>query len=293
MPSSRVPDVWCDPLASVGAILNQEVNPECGDFKNAGRSPGALGSIANYQPYTSLEEWELLKSGLSREVVPHKRTHLNDYVELANGRAPQDLLPPVESSVACAEPHPATERSSPPGVLASSKPAGAKDVSESSQRPIKHTISLVSDCKTSDTSVKVAGKMVVNSHSQQAEGQQSDMSSPRFLQDPLLHSYEAPDDVQAAVFYDEAAIKVTRVPANAVAPKEQPLRPLMEKPRVADKDRALYPHARVIRPARKMNGTSKKRLNELLNLSSLRITAGDLHPSRSFGVVPSQNLRVV
>jgi len=63
------------------------------------------------------------------------------------------------------------------------------------------------------------------------------------------------------------------------------------KPRINDKEKALY-NSRDLRPARKLNVNSKKRLNELLKLPSLRIEAGDLHPSRQYGIVPSQNLRV-
>jgi hypothetical protein len=91
--------------------------------------------------------------------------------------------------------------------------------------------------------------------------------------------------------YDEALMKMSCVKPNAVAGngRKQP----EKKRRVADKDKAQYGNGRQMRPAREMNLNSKRRLNELLKLPAMRIEAGDLHASRAYCVIPTQNLRVM
>jgi hypothetical protein len=259
------------------------------DAKTPGTSPSKLEYIQNYQPYTTLQEWEQLKSGLSKEVVPHKRSELHEYTALSGaGHTQRDTLSAGEHAVAALELLPelsGVERR----IFSGERSAGV----EADRRPVKLPSPTVSDRTPSDMSVRVAGKMVVSSPPYHFEDPHPDMSTPRYAQDPSTPRYaQAPDDVPVERHYAPSRIKVSRVALNAVVQYDPP-QASNEKPRVTDKDRVLYPHARHIRPARKTNNDSKKRLNELLKLRGVRLEAGDLHPSRSFGIVPSQNLRVV
>lgn len=147
-----------------------------------------------------------------------------------------------------------------------------------------------------DSPTRVAGRMVAMK-SPRAEGR------PRFADrtpspppiEPLSPRYKLfGDDPElvglAMASYDEAGMKVIRVNANALVQPAQ--RPEIKR-RVTDKDKDRYGNGRQMRPAREMNLSSRKRLNELLQLPSMRIEAGGAHPSRSYGLIPTQNLRVV
>jgi len=90
--------------------------------------------------------------------------------------------------------------------------------------------------------------------------------------------------------YDLVGMKVSNVKANAVV--RPPKDGRETKRRVVDKDKAQYT-GRQMRPMREMNLNSKKRLNELLKLPTMKIEAAEIHPSRNYDVIPTQNLRVV
>jgi len=64
-------------------------------------------------------------------------------------------------------------------------------------------------------------------------------------------------------------------------------------PQIRNRDRAAYLSAREMRPARERNLDSKRKLRELLELPKEKLDARGQHPSRTCGLIPAQNLRVM
>lgn len=288
--STRVPYVWSDSLGTVGAVLNQDKGmPAPGEPMSPGVTPGKRHFIANYQPYMTLTEWETLKGDLKKE-MPCKRETLADYYP---SQAPAarllDELPCSMDDFSVYSPPPCSEDEESLGLRQRYfLPAAASSARRLEARPSVQPRN-VDPAIVMDTPTKVAGQIVVKLTPRREPKQRS----PR---DEASHE---PPDLKAKIFGadsqpPDSLITVRKVDAKDTGPdrfhRSDRICP------VADKDKMMYGNGRQMRPAREVNLSSKKRLNELLKLppqDPLRIEAGALHSSRACRVIPSQNLRVV
>lgn len=296
MPGSgtRVPHIWGDALGTVGVVLNQEARKaEPGEPMSPGVSPGTSHFIVNYQPYTPLADWEAMKAGLPKEPVPHVRHSLRDYFTI--GQALPQEMPPLSVQTGDASPQAAAEGVEP-------EPSARAMASTMAQLP-RRTAPPRDDFERHQPSeispARAAARMLV-----QTPRAGTRREAPPVVQYPELDSppVEPPSPryklfgEDPGPFYDEANIKVSRVKGNAMVGKndEYQRRPTPERKRkVTDRDKAQFPRGRDMRPARKLNLESKKRLNDLLQMPAMGIDAGDIHPSRAYRLVPAQNVRVV
>jgi len=303
-----VPHIWGDALGTVGLLLNQEKGkPEPGEKKSPGMSPGTDHYIANYEPYMPLQQWEALTGQLSREVMPCKRDQLEEYVAVGSHsqQVPQALSLTLElPGLAVASDAPGLQRLPlQAGCLSSRSPEAAKAASGS----------MAARQMNATSPTRVVGRIVaqqtpravdpygplpraldprtgapprVEALNIYTENVNSGPPSPRNAYDQLFGEDSEP-------FCEEGVMTVSRVKPNALGKNTGYAARGPDKRRVSDKDRARYGNGRQMKPARQQNLSSKKRLNELLKLPAMRIEPGQQHPSKYYGLIPTQNLRVV
>lgn len=294
--AGRVPQVWGDSLATVGMVLNQEGKaPQPGDPMSPGVSPGTKHFIVNYQPYTSLTEWEKLKSNLAREGLPCKRSEMRDYLAVENSPQMVQALPaeiPPYSASPSSYSSDGNRSCRLSGQSSCSSARGSQDAFKAAagssglrQLPTLRENSLTDGEPPTSSAAPVmlqAASVQGNERSAQVAGRLVMQRSPRT---EVVGDYPDPG-------YDEAGMKVSRIKANMLKSPRYG-RDTEKRTRVADKDKAQYGTGSQMRPAREMNRSSKKRLNELLKLPTMRIEAGEKHPSHSYDLIPTANLRVV
>lgn len=280
----RVPGVWKDPVGSVRAALHREP-AELENYVplSPGASPSKAHILANYQAYVGLQEWEAIKQSVDSQAVPVKRTQLCHYLQLA----------PTEAMVAAGAsgrgnagevpaPHPR------PPVAPAPLPTPA---ALPTPLPAPAPVALPSPA---ESITRAAGRMCMGLSPRPPAAA---AAPPRVV---VLHAAAASpprvvvEEADGAAFGGISALQlqVRTVAPNAVVVADGRTRHKGAPPRVQDRDKAIYPSAREMRPARKKNSVSKRRLNELLDLPKDKVDATELHPSKSFGVVPAQNLRV-
>lgn len=209
------------------------------------------------RPVIGLEEWEQMTGCLCREELPVKRHVLNHYGVGSGGAAAAANA--VNADAGDAEPQ----------VAAGENAAVAAAQQGSPPAPLSARRGLAAQ-----TSTKVAGRMCVGLHPLNAVAAEATAEPAR----------------------SPAAVKVHTVHAAMLPCDEERHVNIRESPRILNRDKIRYANAAGMTEARKRNGSAKKRLNDLLklqNVSATRIAASDQHASRSFGVVPGSNLRVV
>lgn len=317
----RLPGVWRDPLGSVKAVLHQEpFKEEVEDGASPlgpGENPTSDHLVNNYRDYIGVQTWESMKQGLERRGVPmvtrglavraessgctlsssRGSPPLSDFdhhdrgsqptpttgsagssATRAVGRLCVGLSPRPSPSAPLARPH-QTPRSR------SSAPSFDAQVLRGSPPPLPSARAAVGAI-----AVVPAGAVGVEFGEAAATSREA----------AVAESGEHPpggDAVGGGAREQLEQLRVQQVLPNALALNVADLRSPPQASgggaaRVRDRDRMNYPSSRQMRPAREQNTTSKKRLNELLEFPSDRLDATGQHPSRSFGVVPSQNLRV-
>lgn len=275
----RQQGLWGD-TGGVGAVLFQN---HYGRDTTEPITPGVKREtqmlIDNYERYISIDEWNDVKGKLHTETVPAKRTNLTDYMGVCSG------VPPAEDL--------------PEGITAHGDMLDAAGADAEGRFEQKGQMQADLYARRANEPVtRVAGRMCMKPTAPPTTAPASDFSpapGPTRAQatSPRLHvrvspraHFEQEDHGQAVT----DSLKVCRIRENALRPHGR-FSKGEAQPRVSDKEKTLY-QPRDLRPARQLNINSKKRLNELLKLPAVRIEAGDLHPSRTYGIVPSQNLRV-
>lgn len=239
-------------------------------------TPGRAAVLANYKEYVSLVEWEAMKADLKHEAIPVKRNSLLDYVPAALVQHPsssQELNAEAQvfhESQAREDQHqrPAARFYVEPDRPASPRHLAAvqrwRETREASEDAVPASARGTSSRQLGDrSSPSVVGRMCIG------------------LESPRLEGLAA----EVAV----ASPKVETVSAASVGLEF--MRKSLERRVVSDKDRASYPRGKALKPLRENNIQQRQRLTAALSAAN-RVDATFAHPSRSFGLVPSANLRV-
>jgi len=296
----RLPGVWMDSVGTAGSIIHRSGEADTAAPISAGASPTKAHHLARYSEYIPLQQWETLNQGLSKEVVPVRRTQLRDYMDAdTSAQKPPQPMPAVEEA----------------SVEAPPPMRGLRTPRPSPQFEASNELSL---CTLPPPASTASPALVLEAYAAESEGGSSYSRSTQAappatrtagrmcvgLPRPTLGQARAVEviaesketEIQSAQPDEEHIhLQVCKVQPNATAPQAQGNSRLPKRapPRIQSKDDMKYPTAKEMRPAREKNATSKRRLNELLQLPKVKIDACGQHPSKSFGVVPSQNLRVV
>lgn len=299
--SPRLPATWDDSVVAEVIVNREPFLDQLGTPGTAGSSPKRAELVHCYRQYTRLEEWEAVNKKLAREVVPVKRHAMADYAADAGGGAGVAALDHAPAPGSAAE-APAAVASPEPAVPNTRRSATAG--APSTQVAGRMCVGLAGPGE--------AGTPAASTHGAGQAGWAAAGGPRMALPVPQLQAFPpgrpdtaAPPASSAAAVAAAAtaqrpssepegiSVRVQTVQANAVAGHStRQLEPRHSSPRVMDKERAIYAHAKEMRSSRKRNTESKKRLSELLGSPSARIEATNRHPSRSFDVVPSQNVRV-
>lgn len=294
---------WGDTSGTVEAIVHRGPSERTTGPLSPGASPRTAHFLSAYKEYTSLREWEAMNSGLSKEVVPIKRRFVTDYMLAETGTDEREKFASPQIGDSSGSDNIGGLAGDIDGNVGVPRSAAVLDVAASANAvsPVRR--------RPPRRAGKAAEELAGNSSPSAPE------PTPRRR---LIAASSAPSATQVAGrvcvglrapagnhFADDAlnglaALEGPGVPlrVKTVAPSstiDASARPPVkgDNPQVVDKERGTYGSAKDMRPARKINSVSRKRLNELLKMPQARIEACDTHPSRSFGVVPSQNLRVV
>lgn len=328
------PPSWSDPLGTAGAAIHHvQADHPVDAAASPGQSPKCAAFLARYRPYVGLEEWEAMKQGLNKEVVPIKRQCVDDYFAVHEDRCGPDILAlpdirpwPAAHTWKCIrgeeelisasqvpsargasslgslplreDPAPALKPGQNNKVGAALAPASSAAAARAGVAATPPTLSTPS---TRTPGCMVGGRSGLHFGS---EPSGTVMASSCPLGEPKVdctahhrrHLNATDEAALERLEEDEQYIPHLRM--RIVQPNIGHVGiPSFIKthsgPRVQDQDRLRYPTVRHMQPAREANLSAKRRLNELLKMPRVKIDPAAAHPSRSFAVVPSQNLRVV
>ncbi|CAJ1358159.1 unnamed protein product [Effrenium voratum] len=218
-----------------------------------GKNPDPL---ATYQQYVGLEEWESMKSNLSKEVIPMRRYYMSDY-------CPEEVLQSVEVPLQLPE-----------GEVEPVQPICARQRRRSS--PKADAVQLWLAAK--ERALQSPRKRI-------ALPQHVPKSRPTRAAGQLICSPRSEEAIEPAL-----TVQVSDVdPRHLTARRREASG---RGPVIKDKERSQYPPGKSMRPLRKANEESLQKLTEALGDPS-RVNAKQSHPSRCFTIVPKTNLRVV
>jgi hypothetical protein len=249
-----------------------------------------------------LEEWERMKANLAKEELPVKRATMRDYAVVDSRPQADVLLEPGVAADAMASTADMIGAGGGRYPISSSSPAQGSTSARSRETPkgsvrVKELPMLAGIPVASSVAASRSCGMVAKQSPRR-------LVQPRFVEaaSPELQEPPSPreaaklqlfgEDVEGCKFDEEANLKITRVKANDLK-KSAYAGDGRGRQAMPNKDRQQYGNGTQMRPAREMNRSSKKRLNDLLKLPTMRIEAGAKHSSRTYEIIPSQNLRVV
>jgi len=303
--------------ASIGEVVNR--NPQQGyrkDWPSPGDAPRTQGYLDNYREYTPLEEWESVTKGLAKEACPSKRSRLSDYkLQEANPSsraAPKEplressaveLTSAIHTKSQCDDversPNNTSTMQVPCVANKDAEPAmnagmnSREDSEESHISLLMSHLRLGQDDPGLNNSGSLPRALHRNGGVQDCNTQVLQMHADSISRDSVV---EASGHAVRAANDPCMTPRIHMVQAGALALKGnkawQELGGSLDKRHVVDKEQRKYPSPKEIRPARKTNAASRRRLNSLLQLPRNRIEASEQHPSRIFSMVPSQNLRI-
>lgn len=326
-----IPEAWHDRAGSIGAVMNRDPGmPRLHEAAVSPNEPPRLDQyLARYQDYTSLREWELLTGGLHKEQLPARRNHLGEYRQVTElNLGPQygqgtsfPFVPTPPRAMNQGEPKMSADFFV---VHAERPPCDADALQQPSLPPPQaawHGLSASPACQAEAEAptasqcgafLPVSEVLGGSARLLQPVAPASSSSSPRHA--PMVgglrgHGLACRSSPRQHRPTDHPAPGGFGLPEARAAPEVNPrIRTVhasdtgraggidgmgsATKAKIVDKDRSHYPSAKDMRPARRINGESKRRLNELLKLPEARIEAADTHPSRKFQTVPTENLRV-
>lgn len=319
----RLPGIWMDPMGSACAALQKgQADQDPAGPVSPGTSPGKHHFLAKYNEYVGLEEWEARQHGLN-DAVPRRRMALRDYGHHTRAGAPTEV---TSKPLAIADATAASWAPTPSPLPLANTPLcseGSASAGRAAALPWRPS-------PTTREAGRLCVGLSPRPRPVQAGAVPLEAPRPRGSSDAeaLVEAREAPSgpsppplpSARAALVADLAAgatlgeesaeagearrdepqpLRVHMVPPNAlVFSAEGPVghrggKGGQQAPKVQDRDSARHMSSQERRPARIKNLDFKRKLRNVLELQNvLKLDATGQHPSRSYGVIPSQNLRV-